>query len=156
MSKALNQISKLPFTHKIEGATLPRRFHQPTFTIYNDRTDPVEHVSHFNQRMVVHSKQEALMWKVFPFSLEPMVMRWFDSLRADSNSIDSFKELNQAFGSNFITYSRVSQPLDSLLSLSMRERETLKTYLDKYWEMFNEIDGDFDDVAISTFKVSQA
>ena len=26
-------------------------------------------------------------------------------------------------------------------------------YLDRYWEMFNEIDGDFDDVVISTFKV---
>ena len=36
----------------------------------------------------------------------------------------------------------------------MREGETLKTYSDKYWEMFNEIDGDFDDVAISTFKLS--
>ena len=30
----------------------------------------------------------------------------------------------------------------------------MKAYSDKYWEMFNEIDGDFDDVAISTFKVS--
>ena len=29
----------------------------------------------------------------------------------------------------------------------------MKTYSDKYWEMFNEIDGDFDDVAIRTFKV---
>ena len=36
----------------------------------------------------------------------------------------------------------------------MWEGETLKTYSDKYWEMFNEIDGDFDNVAISTFKVS--
>ena len=35
MSKALNQISKLPFTHKIERARLPRRFNQLTFTIYN-------------------------------------------------------------------------------------------------------------------------
>ena len=26
-------------------------------------------------------------------------------------------------------------------------------YSDKYWEMFNKIDGDFDDVAIRTFKV---
>ena len=26
-------------------------------------------------------------------------------------------------------------------------------YLDKYWEMYNEIDGNFEDVAISTFKV---
>ena len=26
-------------------------------------------------------------------------------------------------------------------------------YSDRYWEMFNEIDGDFDNVAIRTFKV---
>ena len=36
----------------------------------------------------------------------------------------------------------------------MRERETLKTYSNKYCEMFNKIDGDFDNVAIRTFKVS--
>ena len=43
--------------------------------------------------------------------------------------------------------------MDSLLSLSMREGETLKTYSNRYWEIFNEIYGDFDDVAINTFKV---
>ena len=42
--------------------------------------------------------------------------------------------------------------MDSLLSLSMRDGETLKTYLNRYWEMCNEIDDDFEDVAISTFK----
>ena len=105
MSKALNQISKLPFMRKIEKAKLPRRFHQLMFTIYNSRTDPVEHVSQFNQRMVVHSKDETLTCKVFPSSLGPMTMRWFDDLRA--NSIDSFKELTRAFGFRFITCSRV-------------------------------------------------
>ena len=97
MSKALNQISKSPFMRKIEGETLPQRFHQPTFTIYNGRTDPMEHVSHFNQRITVHSKDETLMCKVIPSSLGPVVMRWFDGLRA--NSIDSFKELTREFGS---------------------------------------------------------
>ena len=43
--------------------------------------------------------------------------------------------------------------MDSLLSMTMREGETLKTYSDRYWEMFNEMDGDFEDVAIRTFKV---
>ncbi|XP_075655105.1 uncharacterized protein LOC142625312 [Castanea sativa] len=37
--------------------------------------------------------------------------------------------------------------------MAMREGETLRTYSDRYWEIFNEIDGDFDDVAIRTFKV---
>ncbi|XP_075651109.1 uncharacterized protein LOC142621663 [Castanea sativa] len=35
----------------------------------------------------------------------------------------------------------------------MREGETLKTYSDRYWELYNEIDGDFEDVAVWTFKV---
>ena len=91
------------------------------------------------------------MCKVFLSSLGPVAMRWFDGLRA--NSINSFKELTQAFGSHFVTCSRVPRPLDSLLSLSMREEETLKTYSDRYWEMYNEIDGDFEDMAISTFKI---
>ena len=47
MKKALNQISKSPFTRGIEKVKLPRCFSQPTFSMYNGRTDPVEHVSQF-------------------------------------------------------------------------------------------------------------
>ena len=90
------------------------------------------------------------MCKVFPSSLGPVAMRWFNGLRA--NSIDSFRKLTRAFGAHFITCSRVPRPLGSLLYMSMQEGETLKTYSDRYWEMFNEIDGDYDDVAINTFK----
>ena len=89
MSRALDQLSRSPFTRRIEGAALPRRFQQPTFTIYNSNTDPVEHVSQFNQRMAVHSKNEALMCKVFSSSLGPAAMRWFNSLKADS--VDSYR-----------------------------------------------------------------
>ena len=90
------------------------------------------------------------MCKVFPLSLGPVAMRWFNGLRA--NSIESFKKLTRAFGARFITCSRVPQPLGSLLTMSMREGETLKIYSDRYWEMFNEIEGKNDDVAITTFK----
>ena len=152
MSGALDQLSRSPFTRHIEGAALPRRFQQPTFTIYNGNTDPVEHVSQFNQRMVVHSKNEALMCKVFPSNLGPVAMRWFNGLK--SNSIDSYRQLTQAFSSRFVTNSRAPQPLSALLSLSMRNGETLKTYSGRYWEMYNEMDGNFDDVAINTFKSS--
>ena len=107
MKKALSQISKSPFTRGIEKAKLPRRFHQPTFTMYNERMDSVEHVSQFKQKMDVHSQDEALLCRVFPSSLGPMPMRWFDGLRM--NSISSFKKLTQSFCSQFITCSRVPQ-----------------------------------------------
>ena len=102
--------------------------------------------------MTIHSKNEVLMCKVFPSSLGPVAMRWFNGLKA--NSVDSYKQLTQAFGSRFITNSRAPRPLNALLSLSMCDEETLKAYLGRYWEMYNKMDGNFDDIAINTFKNS--
>ena len=150
MKKALDQVSRSPFTYRIEGAKLPRRFNQPAFAIYNGRADPIEHVSQFNQKMAIYSQNEALMCKIFPSSLGSMAMRWFNSLK--TNSIGSYKQLTQAFCSRFITNTRVPRPLSSLLSLSMHEGETLKAYSDRYWEVYNDLDDNHDDVAISTFK----
>ena len=70
------------------------------------------------------------MCKVFPSSLGPVVMRWFDNL--EEGSIHSYKELTRAFRARFVTCSQVPRPLDSLLSMSIREEETLKNYSDKY------------------------
>ena len=98
--------------------------------MYNGRTNPAEHVSQFKQKMAIHSQDEALRCRVFPSSLGPMPMRWFDGLK--TNSISSFKKLIQSFYFRFITCSRVPQPLDSLLSMSMREGKSVKTYSERY------------------------
>ena len=92
------------------------------------------------------------MCKVFPSSLGHVAMRWFNGLK--TNSIDSYRQLIQAFGSRFITNSRALRPLSALLLLSMHDGETLKAYSDRYWEMFNKLEGNFDEVTISTFKSS--
>ena len=57
------------------------------------------------------------MCKVFPSSLGPVAIMWFDGLGV--GSIDSFKELTQAFGSRFITCNWVPRPLNSLLFMAM-------------------------------------
>ena len=140
MSKALQQISKSPVVRRINKARLPHRFFQPTFTIYNRRIDPVEHVNYFNQKMTIHASNEALICKMSPSSHGPVAMHWFDAL--EEGLIGSFEELTRAFGTRFITYSRVPKPMGSLLSMAIREGE-----------MYNEVDGDFKDVAVRTFKV---
>ena len=65
-----------------------------------------------------HTHNDALMCKVFPSSLEPIALRWFNGLR--KGSIHSFVELIQEFGARFVTYSWVSQPVDVLLSMKIR------------------------------------
>ena len=48
--------------------------------MYNGKMDLVEYVSHFNQRMAIHSKSEILMCQVFQSNLGPETIRWFDGL----------------------------------------------------------------------------
>ena len=91
------------------------------------------------------------MCKVFPSSLGLMAMRWFDSFK--EGSIHSFEELTRAFKARFVTCSWVPRPLDYLLSMFVKEGESLKNYFDRNWEIYNEIDGDFKDVVVQTFKV---
>ena len=130
MSKALHQIFQSPFSKEIEKTNLPKRFTRPTFIIYDGKTDPTEHVSHYNQSMAIYSKNEALMCKIFPSSLEPIAMRWFDGL--EKGTIRGFNEFIRAFGAKFVTCSGTLKPFASLFLLAMKKVETLRTYSDCY------------------------
>lgn len=55
--------------------------------------------------MAFYSRNDGLLWKVFPYSLGPMTIRWFNSLK--KGSIHNSEELIQAFGARFVTCSRV-------------------------------------------------
>nr|XP_023894714.1 uncharacterized protein LOC112006640 [Quercus suber] len=151
MSRALRQAARSPFSAEIEHAPMPDRFTCPPFNSYDGKTDPVEHVSHYIQMMSLHARNDALMCKVFPSSLGPTALRWFNGLK--KGSIRGFAELIQEFGVRFVTCSRVPQPVDALLSMKMRVGETLRNYASRYWELYNEIGGGNDKIAASTFRM---
>ena len=73
--------------------------------------------------MSLHNRDDALMCKVFPSSLKPTALRWFNGLR--KGSIHSFTELIQEFVVQFMNCSRVPQLVDALLSMKMGVGETL-------------------------------
>ena len=127
------------------------RFTRPLFNCYDGKTDLVERVSHYIQIMSLHTHNDALMCKVFPSSLRPTVLWWFNGLR--KGSIHSFSELIQEFGVQFVTCSRVPQPVDALLSMKMRVGETLRSYASRYWELHNEIGGDNERVAARKYRM---
>ena len=82
--------------------------------------------------MSLHTHNDALMCKVFPLSLGPIALRWFNGLR--KGSIHTFSELIQEFGVRFMTCSLVLQPVGMLLSMKMEARETFCSYANQYWE----------------------
>ena len=52
-----------------------------------------------------------------------------------------------------MTCSYVPQPMGALLSMKMGAAETLWSYAISYWELYNEIGGDNEKVATSTFQM---
>nr|XP_023914405.1 uncharacterized protein LOC112025959 [Quercus suber] len=127
------------------------RFTRPPLNSYDGKTDPVKHVSHYIQMMSLHSHNDALMCKVFPSSLGPTALRWFNGLR--KGSVHSFPELIQEFGVRFVTCNRVPQLVDALLSMKMRIEEILRSYASRYWELYNKIGGGNEKIAASTFRM---
>ena len=151
MSCVLCKASRSSFTDDIERAPRPSRFTCPPFNSYNGKTNPVEHVSHYIQMMSLYTHNDILMCKVFPLSLGPTALRWFNGLR--KGSIHSFAELIQEFSVRFVTFSRVPQPMDTLLSMKMRVGETLRSYASRYWELYNEISGGNEKITTSIFRM---
>ena len=151
MSRALRRAARSPFSKDIERAPMLSRFTRPPFNSYDEKMNPVEHVSHYIHMMSLHTHNDTLMCKVFPSSLGPTTLRWFNGLR--KGSIHSFAELIQEFGAQFVTCSRVLQLVDALLSMKMRVGETLRNYANQYWELYNEIGGGNEKIAISTFRM---
>ena len=125
MSRALRRVGQSPFSEKIEHTKMPKHFTCLLFTCYDGKTDPVEHISQYTKLMALYSQNDGLMCKVFPSSLRPMVMRWFNRLK--KGCIHSFGELIRVFGACFITCSPAPQPIDALLSIRMRNGETLQS-----------------------------
>jgi hypothetical protein len=119
--------------------------------MYDSWADPVGHISHFKQSMAFHLSNDALMCRMFPSSLGPMSLKWFNHL--EHFSIHSWDEMAEALASQFITNSRKSKEFDSLLSMIMKDSESLKSYSSRYWEVYNEMDGCMEEIAVKTFKL---
>lgn len=78
--------------------------------------------------MALYSRYDELLYKMLPFCLSPMAMRWFNNLKKGSNH--NFGELIQTFGAHFVMYNQVPQPTDALLSMKIESGENLQSYTD--------------------------
>ena len=83
--------SPLPLGQHILDYIPPRGFSILSFTMYNDSSDPYDHMLHFNQAMILNVEDDQLLCKVFPASLKGPALAWFHKL--SRGSINSFGEL---------------------------------------------------------------
>uniref|UniRef100_A0A2N9F8W7 Integrase catalytic domain-containing protein n=1 Tax=Fagus sylvatica TaxID=28930 RepID=A0A2N9F8W7_FAGSY len=92
--------------------------------LYDGKSDPVGHLSRFRQAMAIHNSNDALMCR----------------------------EMSEIFTARFITNTRKPKEIDSLLALTMKVGETLKSYSTRYSEVYNDIDACDEDIVVKTFR----
>ena len=56
----------------------PRNFVMPSFDLYSGATDPILHLWHYQDKMVIYLHDDLMSW-VFPSSLERVASGWFYS-----------------------------------------------------------------------------
>uniref|UniRef100_A0A2N9JBM8 Uncharacterized protein n=1 Tax=Fagus sylvatica TaxID=28930 RepID=A0A2N9JBM8_FAGSY len=149
--KALDLISSSPFTDAIESAELPERFTAPCLETYNGRIDPVAHIDHYHHRIALWRNKDPLMCGIFPSSLGEVELRWFSQL--ERGSIGSWSQMAEVFVGRFITNSRRSRGLDTLMVIRLGTNESLKDYSARFWETYNDIDGCAEDITLQAFKL---
>ena len=73
-----------PLSQKILDYEPPRGFIIPSFAMYDDSSDPYDHMLHFNQTMILNTGNDRLLCKVFPVSLKGPALAWFHKLPRES------------------------------------------------------------------------
>uniref|UniRef100_A0A2N9IVW5 RNA-directed DNA polymerase n=1 Tax=Fagus sylvatica TaxID=28930 RepID=A0A2N9IVW5_FAGSY len=115
MNLIMNLVIRVFYLRQCRG----RRFTAPRLETYNGRTDPVAHIDHYHHRMALWRYRDPLMCRIFPSSLGEVALRWFNQL--ERGSIGSWSQMAEVFVGRFITNSRRSRGLDTLMVIRLED-----------------------------------
>lgn len=147
--RALGKKRHSPFTSQIVNAEPPRKFTMPKYPVFDGKSDPTHHVRAYDQAMTLWENNEALLCRCFASSRGKTTLKWYYQLLP--GSIDSYRNLTEQCCTRFIASSQPPKGLAEVMALRQKHRESLRDYSKRYWDLYNEIEGDWPQVAIASF-----
>ncbi|XP_059635337.1 uncharacterized protein LOC132277499 [Cornus florida] len=119
-----------PFTDEILNAPSQRKFSMPVFILFDETTDPIDHVYHIQLKMDLNTENDSLMCKCFPTSLAGPALNWFKNL--PRGSVYSFRSLCDRFISQYYGNKRPAKDISSLFIMKQRADERLQAFLTRF------------------------
>ncbi|KAL4321418.1 hypothetical protein AHAS_Ahas14G0108500 [Arachis hypogaea] len=119
-----------PFSEEIMKVKVPKDFKPPDMDLYDGGSDPRHHLRNFRSRMYLTEASDATRCKAFPVTLTKTAIKWFDSL--PPRSITSFDDLTKKFLARFSIQRDKTNHAPSLLEIKQRDRESLRTYIERF------------------------
>lgn len=117
----------LPFTLEIMATPYPTKFKIPTVAFYEGSTYADEHLENYQAHMLIQNANEAAFYKVFCLTLTGTTQQWHRRLIPES--VDSFKQLADAFVASFLGAKTRKIETWYLFRIKQGESEPLKDTL---------------------------
>ena len=116
-----------PFTIAILECPVPSKFQLPQFEPFYGLKDPQDHLNTFKTTLGLQQPPDEILCRSFPTTFKGAAREWFTKL--PTSSIDSFKQLSNAFLRHFVGEQRPKRLTDHLLTIRQGEKETLRSYV---------------------------
>ena len=139
-----------PFRSCIISYEPPRGFIVPKFSTYDGSNDPFDHIMHYKQLMTLDIRNNALLCKVFPASLQGQGLSWFHHL--PMNSVDNFRDLSEAFMGQYLCSTWDKQKISTLQNIKMQENELLMEFVKRFGQAVLQVESYIMDAILQIFK----
>ena len=94
---------------------VPLKFRLPQLEPFDGLKDPQDHLNTFKTTLGIQQPPDEILCRSFPTTLEGAAREWFTKL--PTSSIDSFKQLRNAFLCHFVRGKCPKRPADHLLTI---------------------------------------
>ena len=134
---ATQGVSRSPLTEWIIDEAKPKDFVIPTFKQFDGKSNPVDHIFNFQQKMALETRNEAILCKVFSTTLIGPALAQFRQL--PEKSIDSFEDLCTQFIKQYNSNRQQQKTMADRHRLVQNEDKTPQQYLERFMEVMNMI-----------------
>ena len=122
----------------------------PSMELYDDTTDPLDHLEVYKSCMRIQGAIDALLCIAFSATLKATAQTWYTHL--EPGSIDSFIQLEEWFLAHFSTRRRMSHEPNSLFAIRQQDKEPLRDFIARFKAATLEVDHLDDLVEMSALK----
>ncbi|KAL0412209.1 UNVERIFIED_CONTAM: hypothetical protein Slati_3810600 [Sesamum latifolium] len=128
---------------------LPLNCCTPTIVEYDGTTDPMEHLSRFENAALLHRYTDGIKYRVFVTTFARAAQQWFNQLLV--GAIRSFQEFQSLFLHQFASNRKLQKTELSLFVVRQKDDEPLKEYLQRFNAATLEVPAATQEVKASAF-----
>ena len=135
--QAVRGINRTALADWIQSEPKPKDFITLTIKVFEGKSDPLNYIYQFQQKMALETRNEALICKVFSTTLAGPALSWFRQL--PERSINGFEDLCKVFLKQYASARRQQKTMRDLDRMEQSAAELPRDYLSRFLDVMSQI-----------------